>query len=92
MAKWIDQLTPDMLPEQHQTLIDIIGVEATLALCKGLGGESYYIPKLDGALRNARDKLIKEEYDGSNIKELARKYELTTVRIYTILKQPIRTS
>ncbi len=88
MAKWIDQITLDMMPKQHQTLLEIIGIEATLALCKDMGGEYYYIPKIDGALRNVRNKRIKEEFNGGNINELAHKYGISTVQIRSILKLP----
>ena len=87
MGNWTEEITPDMLPKQHRILVEIIGLEATLALSKGLGGVDYYIPKMDGVMRNARDKLIRRDYNGRNVKELALKYELSAVQIYTIIKE-----
>ncbi len=87
MANWTEQITPEMLPGQHQHLLSIIGMEALLALCTSLGGTYYYIPKMDAIIKSARDKLIRAEFNGYNVKELALKYELSTVQIYTIIKE-----
>lgn len=87
MSKWTEQLTQDMLPAQHQQLMSIIGIDAMMALCKSLGGTYYYIPKLDVILRNARNKLMQSEFNGGNVKELALKYELSTVQVYAIVSK-----
>ncbi len=87
MEKWTEQITPDMLPGQHRRLVELIGLDATLALCRGLGGVNYYIPKMDEVMRIARDKLIRKEYNRYNVKELALKYDLSVVSIYTIIKE-----
>ena len=87
MGNWTEEITPDMLPIQHRRLLDVIGMEAMLTLCKGLGGTYLYVPKFDAVIRNTRDKLIRKEYNGYNVKELALKYELSSVRIHSILKE-----
>ena len=51
------------------------------------GGRSYYLPKghwFRTALKHGR---IFREFTGDNVTELADKYELTEVQIYTILAQ-----
>ena len=48
-------------------------------------GTSIYIPKIESLEKTVRDELIKEEFDGSNYKELALKYGLTETWIRNIV-------
>ena len=76
----IDDLTPDL-----RELVDIIGLQSVLNLIEFRGGESIYIQKAKKIERSARDRLIHDEFNGNNYKELARKYNLTIVRIRQIV-------
>lgn len=71
--KWAG-LTLDMLPEAHRKLAEVIGVEATLRLSEVYGGLTLYVPKLDMVHAAMRTKRIRAEYDGTNARQLARKY------------------
>lgn len=51
------------------------------------GGRGFYLPKgnsIDVALKHLN---IFEDYTGDNVTELARKYRLSEVQIYSILRQ-----
>ena len=65
-------------------LVEIIGLEAVLALMAHMGGQALYVPKFPGPFRVARDSRIREECDGTNHVALARKYGLSVSRIYSI--------
>ena len=54
---------------------------------RAYGGTFIYIPKIESLGRTVRDKMIKEEFDGSNYKELALKYGLTEVWIRNIVSE-----
>lgn len=74
------------IPEPYRTYIDIMGLDAFRGMIKRYGGKKIYIPK-NGFLENMiRDENIKREYNGSNISELSRKYDISRDRIYKIIK------
>ena len=73
------------LPPDLQDLADTIGFDATVKLIECRGGEGLYIPKPEKVLRAARDRFIRKEFDGTNHRELARKYGLTVTWIRAIV-------
>lgn len=75
--EWMNDIDPAMLPEPYRRLVALIGIANVLRLAEEFQGMNIYFPKLDGTLKIVRDKRILDEYNGYNIKELARKYGLT---------------
>ena len=49
-------------------------------------GDEIYFPKVESVVSPARNRRIKKEFNGSNDKELAKKYNLTLKQIWNILK------
>ena len=76
----------DKLPEAHRKLAEVIGIEATVALCRTFGGTPIYIPKVDALIAAQRDQLIRTEYNGYNIAKLAHKYNITARTVQRILE------
>lgn len=80
------------LHPRYQEVAEVIGLEAALKLGLEFGGGQLYLPKLDsayGALSRARNRKILEElknHQGS-IANLARKYKVTTVWVYDLMRQ-----
>lgn len=72
----------EMLPESYQDVADIIGIGKFLELCKLFGGMEVYIPQYKTLIKPIRNQKILEEYNGNNIRELARKYDVceSTIR------------
>lgn len=62
------------LPKPYQQIAEVIGMEATLRLCRKFGGLTLYVPKLDKLAMAKRRELIAREWDGSNAADLAKKY------------------
>ena len=76
----------DKLPESHRKLAEVIGAEATLALCKEYGGTPLYIPKVDALLAAQRDQQIRSEFNGMNTVALARQFKLSVRTIQSIVE------
>lgn len=74
------------LPDAYHALAEIIGVENTLKLADHLGGTAFYFRKIDSLLSYVRDEKIREEFNGANHKELARKYDLSEIWIRQIVE------
>lgn len=88
MANWEDELTPSMVPEGIcQTIAEEIGADNLLKLAQLIGGTSTYLPRKEAILRPLRDQKIREEYNGYNITELAKKYDITKEWIRVILSR-----
>lgn len=73
----MDERRPEEYPRQYQELIRIIGLEATLALCRELGGEERYIPKTDQLDAYLQQERIRREWNGVNNRYLARKHRVS---------------
>ena len=70
-----DRKPGDMdVPQQYQDLVRVIGLEATMRLCQEFGGTDTYIPKVDGLLAAKQRELIRQEWNGYNAEQLARRY------------------
>lgn len=60
---------------------------AVRALAHYHGGHIFYLPKGEQIGRALRDREIFECFNGTNVHELARQYNLNDVRIYKILAE-----
>lgn len=95
MPQWIEEIAADIsidsLPESYQQVALIVGVEAALKLSEYLGGAALYFPKLEEMLREKRDERIRQEFNGINHRELARKYNLSErwLREIVQVKRPV---
>jgi Mor family transcriptional regulator len=54
------------------------------------GGSTLYIPKIDHIFRHERDEAIFREFTGDNVKALVRKYGVSEVWIYAIIRRQRR--
>ncbi|WP_432718385.1 Mor transcription activator family protein [Pectinatus frisingensis] len=81
----LDEISRADLPENWQTIADIIGLAALLKLCKDFGGTSLYVPKLESIIAPAKRRLILKKFDGGNHKELAQRFHLSERNIYDIV-------
>lgn len=60
---------------------------AVRSLARYQGGRMFYLPKGDALEKALRDYQIWNEFRGRNQDELATKYRLTVVQIYSILRE-----
>lgn len=74
------------IPTESQWLAEEFGLDTLLQLSRLSGGTNLYIPKLEGICVPAKCRMILAEFNGANIKELARRHHLTERRVQYILK------
>ena len=78
MDKLAEGLTLEMLPEGlYRMIAEAIGTDNFYKLAEVVGGTTVYIPKPESVTRPVRDARIKEEFNGYNHPELAKKYNVT---------------
>ncbi|MGL5711564.1 MAG: Mor transcription activator family protein [Paraclostridium sp.] len=77
------------IPEQYQDVVEFLGIDTFIDFCNYFGGSNMYIPTLKTLENTTRNKNILCEFkQGSTIKALAKKYNLTSNGIRKILKNP----
>lgn len=74
------------IPEAYRPIVDIVGVEKFVELAEYARGDRLYFPKTETILKQARNRYIKEQYNGRNTKELAAEFDITVQQIASILK------
>lgn len=77
----------DDLHPTYQQIARVIGIENALKLGRELGGEQFYLPKVDICLSKVRDRKIIEEFKGGNYVEIARKYGVTSNHVRQLIKK-----
>lgn len=85
LPQWMKKVNSQDLPEVYQEMAEVIGVDATVHLARVYAGTSVYFPKLDRALLNLRNRVIRKEFDGANIKSLARRWGLSARHVRYIV-------
>lgn len=82
----IEETTMEDISESYRPVAGIIGIEKFIELGEYAKGDELYFPKPENILAPARNRRIKREWNGYNLKELAERYNLTTKQIGNILK------
>jgi Mor family transcriptional regulator len=77
-------------PVNFQPIAKAVGIADALLIVKTSGGINQYVPKYDALISAARDRVILEEFNGYNFKELALRYNLTEVWIRNIVEKDTR--
>ena len=81
------ELGPEHVPEDLAWLCEIVGMERFLKIIDTAGGEFLYLPKRQTLEQPLRRAAICREFDGSNFRQLARKYGITERRVRMIVQE-----
>ncbi len=82
----LKSLRVEDLQEQHQEFAEVLGMDNLLRLSEHFGGTSIYVPQKRELVKLKIFGLIRQEYNGTNIKELAGKYDLSESTVYNVLR------
>ena len=86
LKELIDETRMEDIAERYQEIAKIVVVQKFVELSNYARGDEIYFPKVENVVSPARNRRIKKEFNGSNDKELADKYNLTVKQIWNILK------
>lgn len=71
-----------------QDLLEVLDPESIYNLMKTYGGDTLFIPKIDGILKMERNQKIIDDFNsGLSYKQLAKKYDVTTRHIRKLLEE-----
>ncbi len=77
------------LGAEQKELAETIGLQNYIKLMKKFGGNKIYIHKPERANIAVRDRFIKNEFNGYNLKDLIKKYNLSEKQLSQIIKEKI---
>lgn len=86
---WMLELQPEDLPSPYDDVARIGGIQAAFIIARKYGGMMQYFRKLDGPINDLRRKKVRAEFDGTNQRELARKYNRSETQIRTYLEDTV---
>lgn len=88
LAEMVDVIAHHMERQRKsdRTTAQTVAREITVLLARHFGGHPIYIPKGNSLDLAIRDTKIWHEFNGRNVTELARRYKLTDMRVYSIIK------
>lgn len=87
LAKHTEVKIKEKIADIEPKLAQQISIEVANHIAQCWGGEVIYIPRNLVLLLNERDRKIFNEFNGTNHRELARKYNVSMQWIYQIVKK-----
>ena len=82
----IEVVIQDSIPEEFVGLANFMGIDKFIEFCNEYGGIAIYFPSKKTLLRNGRNREIIKRYNGKNIKDLARAFEISEVQVRNIIR------
>lgn len=86
------ELTSKQVPADLYWLYELVGLERFLKIIDTAGGDFLYFPKRSTLERDLRRQAILREFDGSNYRQLGRKYGISERHVRTILQDRTKKS
>ena len=74
------------VPDGSRDLVEIFGMDTFMELVDYCGGSNVYIPSKGAIVKKARNRVIKEESDGGNLRELSCKFGISDIQVRKIVK------
>lgn len=81
---------------RYEQLSEVVGPDAADQITKHFGGENLYIPRCVDAVREARDRKLRDDFDAitkqhsaiTAVAQLAIRYKMSDRHVWRVLKQP----
>ena len=73
------------IPYNLHTMVDIVGSDNFLEICKMYGGTSVYIPVYSRVIIGDRNRRLIKDYNGKNLDALRVKYGISKQQVKRIL-------
>lgn len=75
------------IPYNLHTMVDIVGSDNFLEICKMYGGTSVYIPVYSRVIIGDRNRRLIKDYNGKNLDALRVKYGISNEYVRRILQR-----
>lgn len=88
IPKWAqDMRMEDIKSPAMADLAELIGIEAMMKIVETFSGSMLYIPKVESVLAPIRDRHIREEFDGTNSRRLALRYNVSESWVFRVANE-----
>lgn len=88
IPKWAqDMRMEDIKSPAMADLAELIGIEAMMKIVETFSGSMLYIPKVESVLAPIRDRHIREEFDGTNSRRLALRYNVSESWVFRVVNE-----
>ncbi len=84
--KILEFIKEDDVPQGCKDLVDIFGMEFFISLVEYCGGSNVYIPSKGAIVKKARNRIIREEFNGGNYREVANRFGISEVQVRQIVR------
>ena len=74
------------IPQELVGVANFMGIDKFIEFCNEYGGIAIYFPSKKTLFRNSRNREIINRYNGKNIKDLARSFEISEVQVRNIIR------
>ena len=75
----------DDVPQGCKDLVEVFGMDTFINLVEYCGGSNVYIPSKGAIAKKARNRIIKDEFDGGNYREIASRFGISEVAVRQIV-------
>lgn len=75
------------IPESLHQMVEIVGIEKFVMICKMYGGATIYIPVYNKVVMGDRNRKIVRDYNGKNLDKLRVRYNISKEQLKFILKK-----
>ena len=76
----------DDIPKDLVDVANFMGIDKFIEFCNEYGGIAIYFPSKKTLFRSHRNREIINRYNGKNIKELAKDFEISEVQVRNVIK------
>ncbi|MGL5753849.1 MAG: Mor transcription activator family protein [Paraclostridium sp.] len=74
------------VPEGCRDLVDVFGMDVFISLIEYCGGSSLYLPSKGSVVKKARNRVIREEFDGGNFRDLSVRFGISDMQVRKIVR------
>ena len=74
------------VPEGCRDLVEVFGMDVFISLIEYCGGSSLYLPSKGAVVKKARNRVIREEFDGGDFRELSVRFGISDMQVRKIVR------
>ena len=75
--KILEFIRVDDVPQGCKDLVEIFGMDTFISLVEYCGGSNVYIPSKGAIVKKARNRIMREVFDGGNYREIANRFGIS---------------
>ena len=83
--KILEFIRVDDVPQGCKDLVEIFGMDTFISLVEYCGGSNVCIPSKGAIVKKARNRIMKEVFDGGNYREIANRFGISEVAVRQIV-------